>query len=241
MITRWTSWDKAEQFWAFTEEKIDEGQQVFVVCPAIEESERMPELPSAEQTFADLKQGPLANKRLALLHGQMHSDEKTGVMNRFAEGGYDLVVSTTVIEVGIDVPNATVMVVLGADRFGLAQLHQLRGRVGRGEHKSYCVLVTGRAVSPLAERRLRALEATRDGFQLAEEDLRLRGPGEILGQRQSGLWAFQVADRERDLWLLEAARDDASRIVMDDPSLKQPEHRPLAARLLDLRDAILRG
>ncbi len=241
VTTRWTSWDKEEKVWEFVAEKIETGRQCFVVCPLIDDSEALPALPSAEQTFQRLQEGPLAKHRLALLHGQMSSEEKSGIMEAFGRGDYDLIVSTTVIEVGIDVPNATIMVVLGADRFGLAQLHQLRGRVGRGTHASYCVLVTGAAVSPLAERRLRALESTRDGFRLAEEDLRLRGPGEIFGQRQSGLWTFLVADGDRDLWLLEKARDDASGIVREDPSLKKPQNRVLAQRAKALHEAGLRG
>ncbi len=241
VITKWTFGDKEEKVWGFVDEKIAEGQQAFVVCPLIEESEAMPDLPSAERVFARIQEGPLGQRRVALLHGQMRTEEKSAVMESFARGEIDLLVSTTVIEVGIDVPNATMMVILGADRFGLAQLHQLRGRIGRGTETSYCVLITTGTVSPLAERRLDALRTTLDGFQLAEEDLRLRGPGEIVGQRQSGLWTFHVADQRRDLWLLERAREDADEILERDPELTLPEHAALARKARAAAHVALRG
>jgi ATP-dependent DNA helicase RecG len=160
-----------------------------------------------------LRSGPLAGLRLALLHGRLDADEKEVVMRRFQRGEIDVLVATTVIEVGVDVPNASVMVVEHAERFGLAQLHQLRGRVGRGAAKSYCILITGERVSPLAEERLNAMVRTQDGFELAELDLTMRGPGEFFGTRQAGLPDFRVANLVRDRKLLELAKLEAARFA----------------------------
>jgi ATP-dependent DNA helicase RecG len=160
-----------------------------------------------------LRSGPLAGLRLALLHGRLDADEKEIVMRRFQRGEIDVLVATTVIEVGVDVPNATVMVVEHAERFGLAQLHQLRGRVGRGAAKSYCILITGERVTPLAEERLSAMVRTQDGFELAELDLTMRGPGEFFGTRQAGLPDFRVANLLRDRKLLELAKMEAARFA----------------------------
>src|SRR5271166_3722885 len=157
-----------------------------------------------------LSTGPLAGLRVGLLHGRLDADEKEIIMRRFQRGEIDVLVATTVIEVGVDVPNATVMVVEHAERFGLAQLHQLRGRVGRGSARSYCILVTGKRVSPLAEERLNAMVATQDGFRLAELDLEMRGPGEFFGTRQAGLPDFRVANLVRDRQILELAKMEAA-------------------------------
>jgi ATP-dependent DNA helicase RecG len=170
-------------------------------------------LKSAVEMHETLRSGPLAGLRLALLHGRLDADEKEIVMRRFQRGEIDVLVATTVIEVGVDVPNATVMVVEHAERFGLAQLHQLRGRVGRGAAKSYCILMTGPRVSPLAEERLNAMVRTQDGFELAELDLNLRGPGEFFGTRQAGLPDFRVANLLRDRKLLELAKMEAARFA----------------------------
>jgi ATP-dependent DNA helicase RecG len=163
-----------------------------------------------------LRNGPLAGLRVGLLHGRLDADEKEIIMRRFQRGEIDVLVATTVIEVGVDVPNAAVMVVEHAERFGLAQLHQLRGRVGRGSAKSYCILVTGPRVSPLAEERLNAMVRTQDGFELAELDLSMRGPGEFFGTRQAGLPDFRVADLLRDRKLLELAKLEAARFANPD-------------------------
>ena len=160
-----------------------------------------------------LRTGPLAGLRVGLLHGRLDADEKEIIMRRFQRGEIDVLVATTVIEVGVDVPNATVMVVEHAERFGLAQLHQLRGRVGRGAAKSYCILMTGPRVSPLAEERLNAMVRTQDGFELAELDLTMRGPGEFFGTRQAGLPDFRVANLLRDRQLLELAKMEAARFA----------------------------
>jgi ATP-dependent DNA helicase RecG len=160
-----------------------------------------------------LRTGPLAGLRLGLLHGRLDPDEKEVIMRRFQRGEIDVLVATTVIEVGVDVPNATVMVVEHAERFGLAQLHQLRGRVGRGAARSYCILITGGQVSPDGEERLNAMVRTQDGFELAELDLTLRGPGEFFGTRQAGLPGFRVANLVRDRKLLELAKLEAARFA----------------------------
>jgi ATP-dependent DNA helicase RecG len=170
-------------------------------------------LKSAVEMHEKLRAGPLAGLRVGLLHGRLDADEKEVVMRRFQRGEIDVLVATTVIEVGVDVPNATVMVVEHAERFGLAQLHQLRGRVGRGAAKSYCILITGERVSPLGEERLNAMVRTQDGFELAELDLSQRGPGEFFGTRQDGLPGFRVANLLRDRKLLEVAKIEAARFA----------------------------
>jgi ATP-dependent DNA helicase RecG len=163
--------------------------------------------------YEKLRTGPLSGLRVGLLHGRLDADEKEVIMRRFQRGEIDVLVATTVVEVGVDVPNATVMVVEHAERFGLAQLHQLRGRVGRGAAKSYCILITGERVSPLGEERLNAMVRTQDGFELAELDLSQRGPGEFFGTRQAGLPEFRVANLVRDRQLLELAKMEAARFV----------------------------
>jgi len=170
-------------------------------------------LKSAVAMHEKLRSGPLAGLRVGLLHGRLNADEKEIIMRRFHRGEIDVLVATTVIEVGVDVPNATVMVVEHAERFGLAQLHQLRGRVGRGAAKSYCILITGERISPLGEERLNAMVRTQDGFELAELDLSQRGPGEFFGTRQAGLPDFRVANLLRDRQLLELAKMEAARFA----------------------------
>jgi ATP-dependent DNA helicase RecG len=172
-------------------------------------------LKSAVEMHEKLSAGPLAGLCVGLLHGRLDADDKEVVMLRFQRGEIDVLVATTVIEVGVDVPNATVMVVEHAERFGLAQLHQLRGRVGRGAAKSYCILITGPRVSPAGEERLNAMVRTQDGFELAELDLNLRGPGEFFGTRQAGLPDFRVANLVRDRQLLELAKQEANRFAND--------------------------
>ena len=182
-------------------------------------------LKSAVEMYEKLRTGPLNGLRVGLLHGRLDADEKEVMMRRFQRGEVDVLVSTTVIEVGVDVPNATVMVVEHAERFGLAQLHQLRGRVGRGAAKSYCILMTGSRVSPLAEERLNAMVRTQDGFELAELDLSMRGPGEFFGTRQAGLPEFRVANIVRDRQILELAKQEAARFAIDPGPDVTPEER----------------
>jgi ATP-dependent DNA helicase RecG len=182
--------------------------------------------------FDELRNGALHGLKLGLLHGRMSADDKEVTMARFQRGEIDVLVSTTVIEVGVDVPNATVMVIEHAERFGLAQMHQLRGRVGRGAAKSYCVLLTGGKISPEAELRLDAMVQTQDGFALAEIDLAQRGPGEFFGTRQAGLPEFRVANLSRDRDLLELAKSEAARFVESpDPAVSKSERDAVWARL----------
>ena len=189
-------------------------------------------LKSAVEMHEKLRTGPLAGVRVGLLHGRLDADEKAIIMRRFERGEIDVLVATTVIEVGVDVPNATLMVVEHAERFGLAQLHQLRGRVGRGAAKSYCILMTGARVSPLGEERLNAMVRTQDGFELAELDLALRGPGEFFGTRQAGLPEFRVANLVRDRQLLELAKQEAARFATrPEPGVSEAERARVWARL----------
>jgi ATP-dependent DNA helicase RecG len=206
-------------------EELDAGRQAFVVCPLVEESEALAAR-AATVEYERLRGGELANYRVALLHGQMRPREKQEAMASFAAGGVDVLVATTVIEVGVDVPNATVMLVEGAERFGISQLHQLRGRIGRGEHASVCLLF-----GPKQSPRLRAVERTADGFELARVDLELRGEGEIAGTRQSGLAQFRFARLPDDVELVEAARVYAEELFETDPELAEPEHALLADAL----------
>jgi ATP-dependent DNA helicase RecG len=188
-------------------------------------------LKSAVEMHEKLRTGPLAGLRLGLLHGRLDADEKEIIMRRFQRGEVDVLVATTVIEVGVDVPNATVMVVEHAERFGLAQLHQLRGRVGRGAHKSYCILITGPRISPLGEERLNAMVRTQDGFELAELDLAMRGPGEFFGTRQTGLPEFRVVNLLRDREVLEIAKIEAARFATDSKEATEAERACIRAHL----------
>ena len=191
-------------------------------------------LKSAVEMYEKLRTGPLAGLRIGLLHGRLDADEKEIIMRRFQRGEINVLVSTTVIEVGVDVPNATVMVVEHAERFGLSQLHQLRGRVGRGSAKSYCILITGDRISPLGEERLNAMVRTQDGFELAELDLSIRGPGEFFGTRQAGLPEFRVSNIVRDRQLLELAKQEAARFVeRPEPGVSEAERARVWARLKD--------
>ncbi len=195
-------------------------------------AKRPTKLRSATDMHHDLQTGPLAGLKLGLLHGRMSPDDKEVTMARFKRGELDVLVSTTVIEVGVDVPNATVMVIEHADRFGLAQLHQLRGRVGRGAAKSFCILVTAATVTPEADLRLNAMVQTQDGFALAELDLQQRGPGEFFGTRQAGLPEFRVANLARDRDLLELARQEAAHFAEQaDPTIPRPEIDAVWSRL----------
>ena len=208
----------------FVDRQLEQGRQAYVVYPVIEESEKT-DLKAATTMYETLAAGPFASRRLALLHGRIPSDERDDVMRRFRDGQIDLIVATTVIEVGIDVPNATVMLIEHPERFGLSQLHQLRGRVGRGAAESYCILLGD--VSPDASARLEVFVRTEDGFEIAREDLRIRGMGDLFGERQSGVPTFRIADPLRDEALNDRARDAAAKLLAFDPSLDRPEHAPL--------------
>jgi len=221
---------KRRRIYEFVHGEIASGRQAYIVCPLVEESE-VSDLRAASEMAARLQAGVFADLRVGLLHGRMSFQEKDRVMSEFKAGHVHILVSTTVIEVGIDVPNASVMLVEHAERFGLSQLHQLRGRVGRGPFKSYCILLSA-ASSGDARRRIDAMTGTNDGFKIAEVDLSVRGPGEFFGTRQSGLPEFRVADLVRDGAMLEEARQEALALIARDPDLAQPEHRPLRAALL---------
>jgi ATP-dependent DNA helicase RecG len=211
IVTRRVGDERSDEVWQFVRKQVAAGHQAYVVYPVIEEKES--ELKAAMKMYGELSKRVLPDLQVAVLHGRMEADLKEQVMRLFQQGKIQVLVSTTVIEVGVDVPNATVMVVEHAERFGLAQLHQLRGRIGRGAAKSYCVLMTGGKVSEDGERRLDALVRTNDGFQIAELDLELRGPGEFFGTRQAGLPSFQVASLIRDRDLLEIAKKDAAAVL----------------------------
>jgi ATP-dependent DNA helicase RecG len=250
--------ERSAEVWDFVRKQVAAGRQAYIVYPIIEgATDDQPELDfalevetpeptaktsrkksprtklrSATEMHAELQQGPLAGLKLGLLHGRMSADDKEVTMARFKRGELDVLVSTTVIEVGVDVPNATVMVIEHADRFGLAQLHQLRGRVGRGAAKSFCVLVTSATITPEAELRLNAMVQTQDGFALAELDLQQRGPGEFFGTKQAGLPEFRVANLARDRDLLELARLEAAHFVEHpDPTMPRPEIDAVWSRL----------
>jgi ATP-dependent DNA helicase RecG len=212
IVTRRVSGDRADEVWQFVRKQVAAGHQAYVVYPVIEDNEET-ELKAAIKMYKELGQRIFPDLRVGLLHGRMDPDLKEDVMRLVQNGELDLLVSTTVIEVGVDVANATVMIVEHAERFGLAQLHQLRGRIGRGGAKSYCILLTGGKVSEAGERRLDAMVATTDGFKIAELDLELRGPGEFFGTRQAGMPSFQVASLIRDRQLLEAAKREAAAVL----------------------------
>lgn len=208
--------------------KVDSGAKVYWVCPLVEESE-VSDLAAAEARYAHLKE--IFSDRVGLVHGKMKGAEKDAVMEAFAGTALDVLVATTVIEVGVNVPEATVMVIEHADRFGLAQLHQLRGRIGRGDKQSTCLLLFGEPVSETARARLTVMKETEDGFRIAEEDLRLRGGGEVLGTRQAGMPEFRIADLAIHGDLLAMARDDARLIVERDPNLESERGKALRVLL----------
>jgi ATP-dependent DNA helicase RecG len=212
--------DQREQVRRLIEEHVTAGHQVYVICPVVEESERS-DLKAAVETHRLLATGPFSHRRVALVHGRMNAAERDEAMSAFAAGEVDILVATTVVEVGVDVPNATLMVIEQAERFGLSQLHQLRGRVGRGTARSAAVLVYRSPLSSEAERRLQAMAETNDGFQIAERDLDIRGPGDYFGTRQWGEPLFRVASVVRDRDLLEVARREAEALIQSPPTTER--------------------
>ena len=230
IVTRVQRESEREKLHRFLTEQLEDGGQVYVVYPLIEESEAM-DLKNATEGFDQLRV-EFPGYRVGLLHGRMSTQEKESVMRDFKENRIQVLVSTTVIEVGVNVPNASVMVVEHAERFGLSQLHQLRGRIGRGSRQSYCVLMTDVKQSREARSRLRTMEETSDGFRIAEADLKLRGPGDFLGTRQSGLPEFRYADILGDQYLLEVAKNTALELHDADPGLNHPEHSALKKAFL---------
>ncbi len=216
IVTRQLDGDQIERVWSFARKQIDAGRQVYVVYPVVEESETSA-VKAAQQMHAHLRADVFPDLRVGLLHGRLPSAEKEGAMDDFKNGRTELLVATTVIEVGVDVPNATVMVIEQAERFGLAQLHQLRGRVGRGGEQSYCILVTGK-LNDAGRERIRTMVDSNDGFAIADMDLKLRGPGEFFGTKQSGLPSLRIADILRDGEILEVARREAQSFIEQPPS-----------------------
>ena len=215
-------------------QEIAQGRQVYIVFPLIKESEKM-DLQNLEEGYKRLRE-VFADMSLSKVHGRMKPAEKEAEMQRFVSGETQILVATTVIEVGVNVPNASVMVILNAERFGLSQLHQLRGRVGRGAEQSFCILVTKRKLSADTKRRIDIMCDTNDGFQIAEADLKLRGPGDLEGTQQSGMaFDLKIADIARDGQLVQLARDEAQRIIDNDPECNKTENQMLWSRLAALR------
>jgi len=212
IVTRCVPDDQSPKVWDFVRKQVATGHQAYVVYPVISENEES-EVKAAIKMYRELSGHVFADLKVGLLHGRLDSDLKDQVMRMFQKGELQIMVATTVIEVGVDVPNATMMVIEHAERFGLAQLHQLRGRIGRGAAKSYCVLMTGGKITEEGQRRLDAMVRTNDGFQIAELDLELRGPGEFFGTRQAGMPDFRVANIIRDAQLLEAAKREAAAVL----------------------------
>jgi ATP-dependent DNA helicase RecG len=228
IISRWRSGARREEANRLITQQVSQGRQVFIICPLIEESESLA-VKAATVEYERLSRHVFPNLRLGLLHGSMKAAEKDMIMRRFRDGELDILVATSVIEVGIDIPNATVMVIEDADRFGLSQLHQFRGRVGRGEHQSYCYVLSADA-SIQAQERLEVFESTDDGFRLAEADLKLRGPGDFFGVRQSGVPELRIADLSNTR-LVELTRTLAAKLWQSDPYLRKPEHTALRERM----------
>jgi ATP-dependent DNA helicase RecG len=226
--TYWRSEGKRSEIYRFVRSKIDEGAQAYIVFPLVEESEKV-DLKAAIEGYENLKAEVFANYNIGLLHGRMKSEDKEQAMADFKSGKIQILVSTTVIEVGVDVPNATVMVIENAERFGLPQLHQLRGRVGRGEKSAYCFLIAKHPVSNEAKVRLETLTKTNDGFKIAEVDLQLRGPGEFFGTKQHGLPQLRIADLVKDTELLLKAREEAFNLAKQDHQILQLENMPVRA------------
>jgi len=246
ITTRKVSDQRAAEVWAFVKKQADAGRQIYVVYPVIEGvPSDQPELEfsgtapvsksglkAAMHMFEELRSRILPSLRVGLLHGRLSPEEKEETMRRFQKGEIQVLVATTVIEVGVDVPNASVMVIEHAERFGLAQLHQLRGRIGRGSAKSYCILMTGGKVSPEADRRLREMVRTQNGFEIAELDLELRGPGEFFGTRQAGMPSLRLANLVRDRKLLEVAKAEARKLIEEkDPQITREDRQRVLMHL----------
>jgi ATP-dependent DNA helicase RecG len=229
--TRLLNEDSSEKGYSFLEEELKKGRQAYIVYPLIEESEKA-DLKAATEGYRYLQEKIFPHRRLALLHGRIKREEREKIMKDFRSKKYEILVCTTVIEVGLDMPNATLMLIEHAERFGLSQLHQLRGRIGRGEEQSYCILKFSASVSEDAGKRLRILSSTTDGFQISEADLKLRGPGEFFGTRQHGLPDLRIADLTEDLGLLYKARDWAFRIVQEDPNLSLKDNHCLRSKFI---------
>ncbi len=224
---------KRERAYNFVKKHVADGYQGYVICPLVEEGENSGEMKAAQSYAESLTEGYLSGCRVGLLHGRMKGTEKERVMQAFASGGLDVLVSTTVVEVGVNVPNAVIMIVENAERFGLSQLHQLRGRVGRGNVQSYCILISD-ATNDAAVSRLRIMCSTNDGFVIANEDLKQRGPGDFFGSRQHGLPDMKIADMMTDMHLFTAAQEAAKQILAKDPDLTEKENAGLSREVASL-------
>jgi ATP-dependent DNA helicase RecG len=232
--TRVVADERAQEVWELVRKIVSVGQQAYVVYPVIEENEKDTGLKAAIKMFGELRKNVFPELRLGLLHGRMSAEEKDEIMRQFKGGELHLLVATTVIEVGVDVPNASIMVIEHAERFGLSQMHQLRGRIGRGSAKSFCVLMTGGKVSEEAQQRLDTMVRTSDGFEIAEKDLELRGPGEFFGTKQAGMPSLRVANLIRDRKLLELAKREASALLDEANKKVSPEEKRMAVQYLKL-------
>nr|WP_213019752.1 ATP-dependent DNA helicase RecG [Bacillus pumilus] len=229
--TYWVKHDMLERILAFVDKELKKGRQAYIICPLIEESDKL-DVQNAIDVHSMLTEAYRGKWSIGLMHGKLTSDEKDQVMRDFTANEVQILVSTTVVEVGVNVPNATIMVIYDADRFGLSQLHQLRGRVGRGEHQSFCVLMAD-PKSETGKERMRIMSETTDGFELSEKDLELRGPGDFFGKKQSGMPEFKVADMVHDYRALETARKDAAELVQSDAFWTDPEYKELRQTLVD--------
>jgi ATP-dependent DNA helicase RecG len=230
--------ERRAAWWDFVARKVgEEHWQGYVVVPLVEESENF-DARSLLETYEHLSTGPLKGFRLAMIHGRMSTEEKERIMFDFRTGEIQILVATTVIEVGVDVPNANLLTIESAERFGLSQLHQLRGRIGRGKHPGYCTVFYNAATAE-AVKRLKAFEKTSDGFKLAEKDFEIRGSGDLFGTQQHGMPPFRIADLVRDREVLLEARGDAVELVRSDPGLSQPEHAKLRKQMLSRYGAVL--
>jgi ATP-dependent DNA helicase RecG len=236
--TRWLRPDQRDQANRFIRKEVTAGHQVFVVCPLIDESDSL-QTSAALEEYRRLSEEVFTELQIGLIHGRMNLKEKSGVMKKFRAGDIDVLVATPVVEVGVDIPNATIMMVEGADRFGLSALHQLRGRVGRSDAQGYCILMADNP-SEDAQARLSVMEQESDGFRIAEEDLKLRGPGELTGTRQSGLPDMKLASLQ-DTDLLSAARQEANAVLLSDGALELPEHKLIAEALDRLTSRVEEG
>ena len=225
--------DLRERVYNFVKKHLDEGRQGYIVCPMVEESEQLTGVKSAEEYYEDVVNGAFKDYRVGLLHGKMKAAQKDEVMSRFKAGDIDLLICTTVIEVGIDVPNAAIMVIENAERFGLSQLHQLRGRIGRGKYASSCIFISDLKTGAAGER-MEVMKNTSDGFKIAEEDLRLRGPGDFLGERQHGLPDLKIADLYADNDILKLASMAAANLLEHDPKLRLPENACLRTAVINM-------
>ena len=222
--TIWRSESSRLQIIDFVRKQVHEGRQIYIVYPLIKESEKLDYKNLIDGFESIVREFPLPDYQVSIVHGKMKPEEKEYEMKRFVDGVTNIMVSTTVIEVGVDVPNASVMIIESAERFGLSQLHQLRGRVGRGSEQSYCILVSGVKVSKEGKIRLKTMSSTNDGFKISEVDLEIRGPGDMMGTKQSGLLDFKIADIITDGKILSIARKTANQLLIDDPNIQDPKN-----------------